>query len=304
MKILIIGSKGFIGHHCTQYFSKDNEVWGCDVVQDVLNERYYQITDAQADFNSIFQMRQYDVCINCSGAANVSYSLQHPLHDYTLNTINVYRILDAIRVYNAECKYISMSSAAVYGNPEYIPIDEKHPLAPISPYGYHKVYAEEIMREFHRFWKLKVCCIRIFSAYGPGLRKQLLWDIAEKASKGGKVELFGTGDETRDFICVFDLVRLIDCVIKQSPFDFDVVNAANGVQISVGQIAHLMIEKMQTGNEIVFNGAVKAGDPLNWEANIDKSSKYGYTQSVDIEAGIELYVKWYNKLMADNTRQK
>ena len=72
--------------------------------------------------------------------------------------------------------------------------------------------AEMICEEFHRFWGVSTCCIRIFSAYGPRLKKQILWDIANKAIKNDIVELFGTGHETRDFIYVSDLIHLIDIV--------------------------------------------------------------------------------------------
>ena len=117
MKILIIGSKGFIGSHLVRYFDKQNEVWQCDVVTDYTTPRYMQIDASNSDFNSVFEEHSYDVCVNCSGAASVPDSLKHPYRDFLLNTANVYAILNAIHTNCPACKFINLSSAAVYGNP-------------------------------------------------------------------------------------------------------------------------------------------------------------------------------------------
>lgn len=206
MKIIIIGSRGFIGNACVEYFRRDNEVWECDVVMDYDRPRYLFIEAVDSDFQEIFRDGEFDVCINCSGAANVPFSLEKPLHDFQLNTLNVFKILDAIRRYNPECKFLNLSSAAVYGNPVSLPVTESQAVAPVSPYGMHKAMAENICEEFYRFWGVSTCSVRIFSAYGPGLKKQLLWDISCKLLNDGPLHLFGTGEETRDFIYISDLV--------------------------------------------------------------------------------------------------
>lgn len=294
MKILIVGSKGFIGSHCVKYFSNNHDVWQCDVIPEYGNGKYIYIVDAEKSFHDLFSVEKFDICINCSGAANVSYSLKNPLFDFQLNTLNVFRILDAIRVYNPTCKFVNMSSAAVYGNPTSIPIKESHSMNPISPYGYHKVYAETICKEFYEMYGLSVCCIRIFSAYGPGLRKQLLWDIYQKTINSKRIELYGTGKETRDFIFIDDLVSLIDCAIQHSNFNFDIINAANGLQITIQTVAEEMLTALDYDGEYFFNHIVKEGDPLNWEADITKAQKMGYTNVYSIKQGIKKYVEWLN----------
>lgn len=292
MKILVIGSRGFIGSHCVDFFSKTNDVWECDVIIDYNRPQYIFIESIDSDFQELFINHKFDVCINCSGAANVPFSIEKPYNDFQLNTVNVFKILDAIRRFNPECKYISLSSAAVYGNPKSLPIKEDMPYAPVSPYGIHKQMAEMICEEFYRFWGVRTVCIRIFSAYGPGLKKQLLWDLANKATSQDKVTLFGTGNETRDFIYISDLVRLIDCVIKNAPFEADIINAANGKQIEVAEIVNLMMKAMECSKPIIFSGANRKGDPLYWEADIMNAEKLGYIQSVSIEDGIKSYVLW------------
>lgn len=292
MKILIIGSRGFIGSHCVDHFSRKHEVWECDVVIDYNRPNYIFIEAIDSDFHEIFINNKFDVCINCSGAANVPFSLEKPYNDFQLNTVNVFKILDAIRRFNPGCRYINLSSAAIYGNPERLPITEYMPYKPVSPYGIHKQISEMICEEFHRFWKIPTACIRIFSAYGPGLKKQILWDLAIKASKNETVELFGTGKETRDFIYISDLINLIECVIKNGKFEGDIINAANGHQIQISEIANITLNALDCHKQLVFKGQNRECDPLYWEADIEKAKKLGYTQSVEITEGINNYILW------------
>lgn len=299
MRILVIGSKGFIGSHCVDYFQQENEVWECDVVADYNRKNYIWIDSVDSDFQEIFQNYEFDACINCSGAANVPFSLEKPFNDFRLNTLNVFKLLEAIRLHNINCKFITMSSAAVYGNPETLPIMPSQMAAPVSPYGYHKVFAENICEEYSRFWGLKTCCVRIFSAYGPRLKKQLFWDMFNKFRNDDVIELWGTGKESRDFIYISDLIRAIDLVISNSDFTGNKVNLANGSQITIREVADTFVKVLNTDKEIRFNGVERKGDPINWEADISDLKKWGYQQKVSLEEGIQEYIGWVNKILKE-----
>ena len=292
MKILIIGSKGFIGSHCVDYFSQGHEVWGCDVILDYNTPNYISIDAVDSDFLGIFEQRQYDVCINCSGAASVPFSLEKPFNDFKLNTLNVFKLLEAIRKHAPNCKFITMSSAAIYGNPESLPIKENQAIKPVSPYGYHKVMAENICEEYSRFWNIQTCCLRIFSAYGPRLKKQLFWDLYQKIVNDDTPTLWGTGRESRDFIYISDIVRIIDLAISHSRFNGEVVNVANGRQIEIVEVAETVRKVSGTKKTIIFNGAERKGDPINWEADISIIKSWGYKPSVELETGINYYLQW------------
>ena len=292
MKVLIIGSKGFIGSHCVDYFSQNHEVWGCDVVLDYNTPRYIFIDSVDSDFLEIFQNHKFDVCINCSGAANVPFSLDKPFNDFKLNALNVFKLLEAIRMHAPECKFITMSSAAVYGNPESLPIVEGQKRMPVSPYGFHKVMAEMICEEYSKFWNTKTCCLRIFSAYGPRLKKQLFWDLYHKITEQEEPTLWGTGRESRDFIFISDIVRIIDLAITNSKFDGEVVNVANGKQISISEVAETVCKVIGTEKKVKFNGAERKGDPINWEADIEVIKRWGYQSSVELEDGVRKYITW------------
>ena len=295
MKILIIGSKGFIGSHCVDYFSCEHDVWGCDVVLDYNTPNYISIDAVDSDFLGIFEQRQYDVCINCSGAANVPFSLEKPFNDFKLNTLNVFKLLEAIRKYAPHCKFITMSSAAVYGNPETLPIVEDQKRMPVSPYGFHKVMAEMICEEYSKYWDIQTCCLRIFSAYGPRLKKQLFWDLYHKIKDQDEPMLWGTGCESRDFIYISDIVRIIELAIRHSTFDGQVVNVANGKQITIKEVSTIFTQVLGINNRVKFSGERRKGDPINWEANIDIIKGWEYMPTVDLVDGVKKYIMWVQK---------
>jgi UDP-glucose 4-epimerase len=294
MKVIIIGSKGFIGQHLFIHFQKKGyDVWGADVVVDYVNtERYFLIDASNSDYSSVFQNLIYDVCINCSGAASVPESLKNPLRDYYLNTVNVFKILEAIRKFQPDCRFINLSSAAVYGNPRHLPVKELASPNPLSPYGIHKLQAEQICKEFYEFYNLKTCSLRIFSAYGIGLQKQLFWDLYKKAKTGMPFTLYGTGNESRDFIYVSDLAKAIELVAEFSSFKDDVINIANGQEIMIRDAVSIFFSFFESDITYSFTGGIREGDPANWVADISKLISFGYQPSVDIYTGLRRFYEW------------
>lgn len=297
MKILIIGSKGFIGSHAYDYFAKNQyDVYGADVSVDYADPRYFTIDSTNSDFSEIFENQRFEVCINCSGAASVPDSLAHSLRDFTLNSSNVFKILDGIKKHNSSCKFINLSSAAVYGNPKSLPIKETDDIMPVSPYGFHKKFAEDILYEFHHFFGLQCCSLRIFSAYGPRLSKQILWDLYQKTKTHTAIQLFGTGRETRDFIHITDILQAIELVVNHGSFSAEAYNIANGEQITIRQIAELVLGALHFEGDLSFTGVEREGDPLYWVADIAKIKSLGYLKQVSIEEGIKSYLQWAREL--------
>jgi dTDP-glucose 4,6-dehydratase/UDP-glucose 4-epimerase len=294
MKILIVGSKGFIGSHLFDYLSdQDNyEIWGCDVVTDYTEKNYFLIDATNANFEEPFLQHDFDVCVNCSGAASVPDSLIHPLRDFYLNTVYVFQLLETIKKFSAKCKFLNISSAAVYGNPKVLPVTETAALQPLSPYGYHKRQAENICEEFYKFYHLKTCSLRIFSAYGNGLKKQLFWDIAAKAKFTDHLELFGTGNESRDFIHINDITRAIELLIEKADFNGSIYNVANGVEITIDMAARKLLDLLSWKGKLEFDGQQRTGDPRNWRADISKIVALGYKQRIDIDSGLKSYSDW------------
>ena len=293
MKILIVGSKGFIGSHLVNYFqNREHDVWQCDVVADYTTKQYIQIDASNSDFNAVFASKSFDVCINCSGAASVPDSLKHPYRDFLLNTANVYALLNAIHTHCHSCKFINMSSAAVYGNPQTLPVTESAMIAPMSPYGRHKLMAELICKEFAEEYGVSTCSLRIFSAFGNGLCKQIFWDMNRKMTNTTESVFYGTGDESRDFIHIQDIVQVVDLVIKNADFKGEAINVANGKATTIREAANLFANLKGYKGEIIFNGFVREGDPRFWQADISVLKSWGYKQTINLEQGLKNYIQW------------
>lgn len=296
MKIIILGSRGFIGSHLCDFFKeRGNEITGCDIVTYGGSEySYYQLSVLSSDLENIFSTHRFDICINASGAANVSSSVLYPLSDFEANVFAVMKVLDIIRRNQPSCKYVHISSAAVYGNPDHLPVSESAKLDPISPYGYHKLMSETICREYFTLFQIPLTIIRPFSIFGNGLKKQLMWDICSKLKQSDQVVLFGTGNETRDFIHISDFTLLTETIINGSSFNAEIFNAASGKQTTISEIAGIFAKHSGRSKKITFNGQSKKGDPVHWEADIEAVRKLGFAPRALLETSLEDYINWFN----------
>ncbi len=294
MRIVVIGSKGFIGQHIVNHFeSKNYDVWKVDVVVDYVDvNRYFLIDASNSDYNTVFYHQKFDLCINCSGAASVPDSLKNPMRDYYLNTVNVFKILSAINQFQPECKFINLSSAAVYGNPVKLPVNEDSNSNPLSPYGFHKLQAEQVCEEFANFFGLQTCSLRIFSVFGEGLKKQLFWDLYQKIKSRNDFTLFGTGEESRDFIHVQDLVNAIELIAKKVSFKANIINVANGKEVKIKDAVKTFLKLFNNGVSYSFTGENRKGDPLNWRADICQLTELGYKPTIDMTIGLNRYYNW------------
>jgi len=294
MRILVLGSEGFIGSNAVNFFMRKHyTVYKADItIKEEPN--YFVINPELADFSSLFSERPYDFCLNATGAANVQFSIANPALDFSLNTVNVFHLLSAMRRFNPHCRFLNLSSAAVYGNPSSLPVSEGAQLLPLSPYGWHKLYSEQICNEFHVHFGLATKSARIFSAYGEGLKKQLFWDVYRKIeqARGSEVVLFGTGAESRDFIYIHDLLEAIECIALNDSFDGKAINIASGTETSIRQVVNEFVLLLQAGSAVRFSGQVKAGDPANWKADIRVLTTLGFTPQTSIEQGLKNYIQW------------
>lgn len=294
MKILVIGSLGFIGSHCFNFFrGKGDSVFGCDIYPS--NEKNYTRLNADAaDYKGIFSSRDFEVCINASGSRGVGFSIENLELDHKLNVTNVALMLDALKGTNPRCKFINLSSAAIYGNHGNLPLKEDFAPAPISPYGKHKLESELLLKERYNKDGLRTCSLRIFSVYGPGLKKQIFWDMYQKTKlpDSHEVRLFGTGEEIRDFIFVSDLMNAIEATMQNAVFSGEAINVASGSEITVRNAASLFLKCLDNSCNLHFIGTHKSGDPECLKADITRLKNLGFKSQTSFETGIKLYVQW------------
>lgn len=293
MRILIVGSKGFIGSHLSEHFKseKENFVFGCDILESK-EENYFKVEKLTPSYDPIFQSQSFDVCIYAGGNGSVPFSLENPEMDFLMNTQTLNSILSSISKFQPLCKFVHMSSAAVYGSPSHLPISESANINPISPYGWHKYLSEILCKKYFSLYNIPTVSLRVFAVYGERLTKQLFWDIYQKILKSNTIALFGTGKESRDFINIRDLVSAIDVIIRKANFNGDVYNVSSGIETTIQDAAHIFCKHYNNELQIVFNGQTKQGDPINWRADISKLSALGFKAGISLDAGLEKYVTW------------
>lgn len=292
MKVLVLGSYGFIGLNLIKHLSANNglDLWEADINAVHGKEKYFQLSTNNQNFDDLFKLK-FDFCINCTGAANVGDSIANPQNDYNLNCVNVFNALDSVRKNSPKCTFINLSSAAVYGNPKTLPIKESAELQPLSPYGFHKEMAEESMREFSEFFGITSISLRIFSCFGPGLKKQIFWDAYRKMNSDN-FSFFGSGMETRDFIYVEDVCKAIALLLETNHTGHEIYNLASGTETTIKDALECFQEIMDYKSRPKFTGEVHKGQPINWRADISKLESLGFKTSFSLAEGLSLYKKW------------
>ena len=293
-KVLVTGASGFIGSHVVDRLREA----GVQILPVGGESRVYSTPVDAAGWRDLFVNHgPFDACLNCAGRAHVGRSLTEPLQDFSGNTQLVFWLLDAIRQFSPECRFINISSAAVYGNPEQLPVAEAAAIKPLSPYGWHKRISELICEEFAVCYGLKTCSLRGFSVYGPGLRKQLFWDLANRALKEESIRLYGTGRETRDFIYVDDFVNAMLCALSHSAFGGECINVGLGQQVTIQDAAQQFLSAFGFHGTLSFGGETRIGDPTVWVAEISRLRSYGFDPSVSFDYGIQQTAAWLRSVL-------
>jgi len=296
--VLITGVAGFIGRYVARYFSEQG--WSVIGIDNSPPENapltnlaaYHQLQLPDAALNNLLKQYSPNIFIHCAGRAAVSLSMTEPTADFYTNTVLTFEVLNALRLYTPSCRFIFISSAAVYGNPEALPVTETQSSAPLSPYGFHKWQSEKLCLEFTKIYGLPTASVRIFSAYGPGLRRQVLWDICCKAITYNTVKLHGTGRESRDFIHGLDIAKALMVVANSAPMEGEVYNLGSSREVAIAELAEMIVNTLECNATPLFDGIVPIGTPLNWQADISKLNALGFTPSVLLEQGVKTFVHW------------
>lgn len=296
--VLITGAAGFIGRHVArEYACKGWHVIGIGRGDwpDWHNYGLSSWHEAEVSLASLLEFAaKPDVVIHCAGGASVAFSVEQPAVDFDLTVRTTLTVLEFIRLHSPSSRLVYTSSAAVYGQVETLPISEDLPLSPVSPYGSHKQMAEILCQLYSRQYGLSAAIVRMFSIYGPGLRKQLLWDACRKNVRGEFV-FCGTGKEIRDWLHVGDVARLLALAAQNATDHCPVVNAGSGQGVMVKEMLLHLSDQFEFVIKPRFSSRPKVGDPIAYVADISKARAWGWEPLVDWREGVIEYVDWYKR---------
>ena len=295
--VLVTGVSGFIGGYIARYLSEQScRVAGIDIAKPgyEVGSRLEYFSKVSLDRPlpaNVIKKCHPQVIIHCAGPSSVGLSLENPYLDFIKNVVVTYNMLNATRLNAPKSRFIFISSAAVYGEPKSLPVNERCPVNPISPYGFHKWQCEQLCLEFNKIYGLKTAIVRIFSAYGPGLRRQVIWDICRQMALKKVLVLHGTGNESRDFIHVSDIARGIKAIVDYGQMDSEVYNLASGREVTIRELAEMIIRISKARIKLKFDGRVSPGFPINWKADISKIKSLGFKPAIRIEEGLNGYIR-------------
>jgi len=300
--VWVTGASGFLGRHMARHFAAEGfDIGGIDFREMTKEElrregikHWVQGDLTRSSLESLARLTDIpDAVFHLAGGGSVAASYENPLRDFHDNTVTTANVLDFLRREAPGAVFILASSAAVYGVQGPGPIPEDAPPNPVSPYGFHKLMAEQLCHSATRNYGLRVMLIRFFSLYGPELRKQLLWDLASRLALNPKsVELSGTGRETRDMFYIEDAVRLAAHLLRVEGDRAMVVNGGSGEASTVREVASALIRHLGVKTDVEFNGQGRKGDPENYQAEMKRAKSLGYEPRWSIEKGIAEYVAW------------
>jgi UDP-glucose 4-epimerase len=306
----VTGANGFIGRHVVAELARRGEpvagighggwaepAWRAAGLRAWLN--------ADIDAASLTALAQVAgpprAVIHLAGGASVAASLRAPHEDFHRTVATSLALLDWLRGFAAGVPVVFASSAAVYGEGHAGRIAESAPVDPVSPYGAHKAMMELASMAFARSYGLRVAVIRLFSVYGPGLEKQLLWDLCGKLAAGGQVQLSGSGREQRDWLHVADAARLLaDARAWAASADGCplILNGGTGNGVEIREVAASLAKAWGREDRAQFSGVGRAGDPLSLVADVQQLHARDFHPTVGLEDGLAAVAAWYRSRTA------
>jgi UDP-glucose 4-epimerase len=245
-----------------------------------------------------------DAIIHLAGGSSVGPSMIAPAEDFRRTVGATADLLEWVRLHSSHTKVVLASSAAVYGGSHSGQIGLASHCIPYSPYGTHKLMSEMMLRGFGRDFEINGAIVRLFSVYGAGLRKQLLWDLCGKlATARGPVVLGGTGAELRDWLHVEDAARLLLCAVDVADETCPILNGGTGVAASVRDVADWICSCWSASSSASFSGVRRAGDPGSLVADVSATTELlGWQPLVSWRDGMSGYIDWFRALRQEGQR--
>lgn len=295
MRILVVGGAGYIGSHMVKMLlGAGYEVITLDNLSSghrdaVLGGEFVQGDLADTDcLDQLFKKYQPEAVMHFASYIQVGESVRKPDIYYRNNVTNTLNLLDAMHNHGVN-KFIFSSTAAVFGEPDYVPIDEAHPNRPLNPYGRSKWMIEQVLADYDKAFDFKSVCLRYFNAAGADPEGQLgerhdpethLIPLILQAASGRRanIQVFGRDYDTPDGTCIRDYIHIVDlCSAHLLALEHlnaggasERFNLGNGAGFSVQEVISA-VESVSGKTVVVVNGDRRAGDPARLVADASRA---------------------------------
>ena len=305
-RVLVTGGAGFIGSHLVDGLM--DEGFEVVVLDDFSTGRRENLSQhlgkanfclVEGDVRDRADVRKalkgVDVVFHLAAIVSVDFSVKNPL---LVNEVNVGGTLNVLREsLNVGVKrFVYASSCAVYGEPVHLPVDEKHPARPLSPYGVSKLAAEHYCRVFHVVYGLETVCLRFFNVYGSrqviGPYSGVIMKFVDRLKRGEEPIIYGDGEQTRDFVFVGDVVDACMRAMCRKDCVGEVINVGSGVETSVNELADVLVELFGLYDVKPVYVEPKAGDVRRSCADLGKAEKLlGYKPKTSLREGLTMLLR-------------
>ena len=314
-KVLITGGAGFIGSNLaislvdqgaivTIVDSMIPDLGGND---ENLKDIYDSITFDKSDLRDTDKInklvRDQDVIFHLAGSVSHIDSMLNPKLDLALNTEATISLLEAVRHNNPTARIVFSSTRQIYGKPQYLPVDENHPISPTDTNGIHKQAAEEYMSLYHKVYGLKTVSLRLTNTYGPRQlvkhnRQGFISWFVRQIIEDKPITIYGDGSQRRDLTYVNDVVEALMLSGSETKAIGKVYNLAHPNPISLKDLVELMIKVAGQGSYtlIPWPAEKKKIDIGDYYGSSEKISKeLGWTAKTSLKDGLKVMLDFYQK---------
>lgn len=309
-KALVTGGAGFIGSHLVDALVKNRtDVRVIDDLSAGLKKNLENYLDTIefiegdiSEFNIVQEaISDVDVVFHIAANASIPKAVENPLLDFMSNAMGTVNLLKA-SLNSGVKKIVYASSAAIFGEPKYFPIDENHPTMPISPYGASKLTGEVYGFAFQETYGIKFSALRIFNAIGPRQPRYVIYDFLNKLRKDkSKLEILGKGKNIRDFVYVGDIVKAFIKCAEKSISDGKVYNLGTGIGISIEELARQILKQLNlTKTTLYYTGFSWKGDIMKLISNPAKLMKdFEIKKFTPLSEALSDEINWFRKNVGD-----
>lgn len=298
MKVLVTGGAGFIGSHIAEYFAGAGDTvkildnFATGFLKNIPKNKNIEFIQGDICDPSLVEkvISGIDYVYHEAALVSVPLSCERPAEAFQINTLGTLNILQACVKAGVD-KFITASSAAVYGNNPILPKQETMYPEPASPYAISKLDGEYLAQMFYKDHGLRTTCLRYFNVYG--LRQDPKSPYAavipiffERAKAGKDLLIYGDGLQSRDFVHIKDVVRANVAALEHG--DGQVFNVAMGKSITVLELAQNIIELTSSSSKIVY-APPRAGDVRDSKADVSKISGW-WKGEIELQEGLKTLI--------------